>query len=292
MRVGFIGLGNMGSAMARNLLKRGHELIIYNRTRSRADSLEELGARIAVSPGEAASSGEVIVTMLADDQALEFVAFGENGILASLASGAVHIGMSTTSVALSRRLTLEHCQRQQYYVSAPVFGRPEAAAAAKLFVVAAGKSAQIDRCQSIFDAIGQKTFIASDQPAAANVVKLAGNFLISTVIESLAEALTLGRKSGVDPKTFVDILTDSLFGASVYRTYGSMIAEDKFEPVGFKMQLGFKDNQLVLKAAEKAGVPMPIANLIHDRFVTAVAQGLGEADWSAFARIVSQSAGV
>jgi 3-hydroxyisobutyrate dehydrogenase-like beta-hydroxyacid dehydrogenase len=200
--------------------------------------------------------------------------------------------MSTISVGLSRRLAESHSKQQQHYLAAPVFGRPDAAAAAKLFIVAAGPAEQIERCRSLFDAIGQKTFIAGEETQTANVIKLAGNFLITTVIESLAEAFAFGRKFGVDPHAFLDILTESLFPAPVYRNYGSMIASDKFEPAGFKLPLGLKDNRLLLAAAEEATVPMPMASLVHDRFVAALAQGLGEADWAAIARISYQNAGL
>jgi len=186
--------------------------------------------------------------------------------------------MSTISVALSRRLAEEHRKKDQHYVAAPVFGRPDAAATAKLFVVTAGPAAQIERCRPLFDAVGQRTFPAGEDAPAANVVKLAGNFLITTMIESLAEAFALIRKSGLDANTFLDILTGSLFTAPAYRTYGKMIAADTFEPVGFKLPLGLKDNRLLLAAAEELVVPMPMASLVRDRFVTALAHGLGEAD--------------
>jgi 3-hydroxyisobutyrate dehydrogenase-like beta-hydroxyacid dehydrogenase len=292
MKVGFIGLGMMGSGMARSLIKAGHTLVVFNRTRSRAQELAPLGAIVAATPGDAAASSEVVVTMLADDHAVEDAILGPGRALQSLPADAVHLGMSTISVALSRRLQAAHRERQQHYVAAPVFGRPEAAETAKLFIVAAGAADQIQRCQVLFDAMGQKTFALGEDAPAANVVKLSGNFLISTVIESLAEAMSLVRKSGVDASKFLDVLTSSLFNAPIYKNYGGMIAANRFEPVGFKLPLGFKDNRLVLAAAEEAAVPMPMASLVHDRFVTAIAQGMSEADWSAIARISFQDAGL
>ena len=292
MKVGFVGLGNMGSAMVRNLIKAGHTLTVYNRTRSRAEGLQPLGARIAGSPGEAAAEAEALVTSLADDRAVEDVVFTPGNVLQSLPAGAIHISTSTISVALSRRLAASHREKQQHYVAAPVFGRPDAAAAAKLFIVAAGPADQIKRCRLLFDAIGQKTFLAGEEAPTANMIKLTGNFLITTVIESLAEAFALVRKFGLDPNTFLEVLTGSLFSAPVYRNYGSMIAADKFEPAGFKLPLGLKDNRLLLAAAEEAAVPMPMASLVHDRFVAALAQGLGEADWAAIARISYRNAGL
>jgi 3-hydroxyisobutyrate dehydrogenase-like beta-hydroxyacid dehydrogenase len=292
MKVGFIGLGNMGSAIARNLIKAGHTLSVYNRTRSRAEAVASLGVRIAETPSEAAADAEALITMLADDAAVEDVIFAPANAIQALPAGAVHISMSTISVDLSRRLAKAHRERKQHYVAATVFGRPDVAAAGKLFVVASGSSEPIERCQPLFDAIGQRTFVAGEEAHAANAIKLAGNFMITTVIESLAEAFAFGRKFGVHPNTFLDILTNSLFPGPVYQTYGNMIASDKFEPAGFKLPLGFKDNRLLLAAAEEAAVPMPIASLVHDRFVAALAQGLGESDWAAIARISYQNAGL
>jgi 3-hydroxyisobutyrate dehydrogenase-like beta-hydroxyacid dehydrogenase len=185
-----------------------------------------------------------------------------------------------------------HAEKQQHYVAAPVFGRPDAAAAGKLFIVAAGPLKQIERCRALFDAMGQKTFAVGEEPPSANLIKLTGNFLITTTIESLAEALALIRKSGVDQERFLEVITGSLFAAPIYRNYGAIIAAEKFEPAGFKLPLGFKDNRLILAAAEEASVPLPMASLVHDRFVTAMAQGLKEADWSAIARISFQDAGL
>ncbi len=292
MKVGFIGLGNMGSAMARNLIKAGHPLTVYNRTRSRADELQSLGAKIAGTPIEAVADAEALINMLPDDHAVEDVMFAPGNALQALPAGAVHISMSTISVGLSRRLAEAHREKKQYYIAAPVFGRPDAAAAAKLFIVAAGPARQVEICRPLFEAIGQKTFLAGEEAPTANVIKLTGNFLISAMIESLAEAFSLVRKFGLDPDAFLEILTGSLFPAPVYRNYGSMIAADKFEPAGFKLPLGLKDNRLLLAAAEEAAVPMPMASLVHDRFVAALAQGLGEADWAAIARISYRSAGL
>jgi len=292
MKVGFIGLGSMGSGMARNLIKAGHNLVVFNRTRSKAEELRPLGAIVAANPGEAASGVDALFTMLADDHALEDCIFGPGRALESLAAGAVHIGASTIGVALSRRLAAAHREKKQHYIAAPVFGRPEAAAAAKLFVIAAGPHEQIDRCKVLFDAIGQKTFILGEDAAAANVVKLTGNFLITTVLESMAESFALVQKSDVEPQKFLDIMTATLFGAPVYQNYGAMIAKQQFQPVGFKLPLGLKDNRLVLELGEQTAVPLPMASLIRDRFLAAMAQGLSESDWSAIARISFRSAGL
>ena len=292
MDVAFIGLGNMGSEMARNLIEAGHRLTVYNRTRTRSEPLQALGARIAATPGDAASRAGTLITMLANDQAVEEVMFAPGNAIEAMRPGTTHISMSTISVALSRRLADEHSDRQQHYIAAPVFGRPDAAAAARLFIIAAGEADSIEQCQPLFDTLGQKTFIAGDDPPAANVVKLAGNFRITTVIESLAEAVALVRKFGIDDQAFLDFLTSSLFPAPVYQSYGNMVVSEKFEPAGFRLPLGFKDNRLLLAAAEEGAVPMPMASLIHDRFVAALAQGLDEVDWSAIARITYQNAGL
>lgn len=292
MKAGFIGLGAMGSGMARNLIKQGHTLTVYNRTRSRAEALRSEGARVAETAGQTAVDAEAVFTMVADDHALEQVVFGPGNLLESLPSGAIHISASTISVQLSRRLADVHREKGQHYVAAPVFGRPEAAAAAKLFVVAAGPQSLIERCQLLFDAVGQKTFVAGPEPSMANVVKLAGNFLITIVIEGLAESFALARKSKVDPGQMLEILTGSLFPAPLYKNYGAMIAYEKFEPIGFKMRLGAKDNRLVLSAAEEVGVPMPMASLVRDHFLAAIAQGMSDDDWAAVARVVYKNAGL
>jgi len=292
MKVGFIGLGSMGSGMARNLLKAGHSLVVFNRTRSRAEELQPLGATVVENAGEAASGVEALITMLADDHALEDSLLGPGRALQSLAAGAVHIGMSTISVALSRRLAAAHREKQQHYIAAPVFGRPEAAAAAKLFIIAAGPAEPIERSKLLFEAMGQKTFLLGEDAASANVVKVTGNFLITTVLESLAESFSLVQKSGVDPQNFLEIMTSTLFGSPVYQNYGAMIAKRQFEPAGFKLPLGLKDNRLVLELGEQTAVPLPMASLIRDRFLAAIAQGLSESDWSAIARISFRNAGL
>jgi len=292
MKVGFLGLGSMGRAMARNLIKAGHSLTVYNKTHSRAQELASLGAKVAHTPGQAASDAEAIITMVADDAAIEAIVLGHNAALEALPAGAVHVAMSTMSVAISRRLVAAHRERKQHFVSAPVFGRPDAAEAAKLVIAAAGPADQIARCQPLFDAMGQKTYVVGDDPPAAKLVKVTGNFLITVVIESLGESIALIKKSGVDPHKFLDVMLGSLFAAPVYRTYGPMVAADNFEPVGFRMALGMKDNRLVLAAAEDLAVPLPLASLIRDRMLAATAQGMADADWAAIARLALKEAGL
>lgn len=292
MKVAFVGLGNMGSGMARNLLKAGYNLTVYNRSRKRTETLRGDGANVAQTPAEAAAGADVLITMLADDHAVEETVLGSEGAGSTLPKGSVHLSMSTISVALSRRLAEVHGKKGQHYLAAPVFGRPDAAAAGKLFVLAGGDAAQIERCRVLFEAMGHRTFIVSDDPAAANLMKLSGNFLITTVIEGLAETFALIRKAGHDPAKFLEVMTESLFNIPVYKNYGGMISKDKFEPVGFRLPLGLKDNRLVLAAAEENSVSMPMANLIHDRFLTAIARGLTEEDWAAIARVSYENAGL
>jgi 3-hydroxyisobutyrate dehydrogenase-like beta-hydroxyacid dehydrogenase len=290
MKVGFIGLGRMGAGMAARLLEAGHELTIYNRTRSREQPLLAKGARAAVDIADA-SRADAVFTMLADDIALENVVYGDRGMLAHLPSGAIHISASTISVALSERLTADHAGLGQRFVAAPVFGRPEAAAAGRLFVVAAGASDAIERAGPLFEAVGQRTFVISQEPRAANLVKLSGNFLIASVIESLGEALALVSKGGVDKGQYLEILTSTLFSAPVYKTYGDLIAREKFEPAGFAVALGHKDIRLVLAAGEELRVPLPLANLLRDRFLNLLAHGGETLDWSAVGALAARDAG-
>jgi 3-hydroxyisobutyrate dehydrogenase-like beta-hydroxyacid dehydrogenase len=291
MKIGFIGLGNMGIGMAANLLKAGHEVAVYNRTAEKAQALVQQGARRAANVVDACV-GEVVITMLADDAAVENVAFGDQGILLSLPKGSIHLSASTVSVALSDKLTLEHAHAGQRYVSAPVFGRPDAAAAAKLFIVAAGDSAAVDKCQPIFDAIGQRTFRFGDKPSSANLVKLSGNFLIASAIESLGEAFALVGKGGLDQREYFNFLASTLFNAPVYKTYGSLLVEKKFHPAGFVASLGLKDVRLALAAAESLRVSLPLADLVRNRFLTLLANGGESLDWSAISQLPARDAGL
>jgi len=290
MNVGFIGLGRMGTGMAESLLRAGHHVTVYNRSADKARPLEERGAHVASSVAEICAN-PVVFTMLADDGALEAVAYGEDGLLRCLNRGALHVSSSTVSVEISERLARDHAAAGQRYVAAPVFGRPEAAAAAKLFVVAAGDGSAIAEVRPLFDALGPKTFLVSDRPEAANLVKLSGNFLLATVIESLGEAFALVGKAGIDRGQYLDLLTSSLFDVPVYKNYGRAIAERAFTPAGFAAPLGQKDIRLTLAAAEALRVPMPIASLLRDRFLALLATGGEKLDWSAIGDLARQEAG-
>jgi len=292
MNIAFLGLGNMGTPMARNLLRAGHDVTVWNRTSSRADELRADGAKVADSIATAAHGADVAITMLADDNAVSAAVLGGGGVAESLALGSIHVSMSTISVALSQQVAAEHRKRGQHYLTAPVFGRPEAAAAGKLFIAAAGNAPALERCRPIFDAIGQRTFVIGPKPEMANVVKLTGNFLIASVIESLGEAVALARKYGIDPHEYVEFLTSTLFAAPVYKTYGGIIADQRYQPAGFKMRLGLKDVRLVLAAAEAVDAPMPIASLVHDNVLAAIGRGMEDYDWSATAKLAAENAGL
>jgi 3-hydroxyisobutyrate dehydrogenase-like beta-hydroxyacid dehydrogenase len=281
----------MGLPIARNLLRAGHELTVYNRTRSKADALASAGAQVANSLAEA-STPEVVITMLADDPAVEQTTLQDGGILNTLASGGVHLSLSTISTALSRRLTVAHTACGQSFIASPVFGRPDAAEAARLVVVAAGPAEAIERVRPLLEAIARKLFVIGSEPCSANAVKLAGNFLIASMLESLSEAFALARKFGVEPAKILEILNGSFFQSPVYENYGKIIIGEKFSPPGFALRLGLKDARLVLAAADEAAVPMPVASVIRDHFVSGVARGWGDFDWSALAKVVAADAGL
>ncbi|HKW57882.1 MAG TPA: NAD(P)-dependent oxidoreductase [Candidatus Acidoferrum sp.] len=291
MDVALIGLGRMGAGIAKSLLRAGHGVTVYNRTREKSEALRGAGAAVADSIADACRCG-LVLTMVADDAALEGCVFGERGILACLPSGGVHVSLSTISVALSDRLNAAHANAGQSYLAAPVFGRPEAAEAARLAVVAAGPDALIQKCKPVLEAMGPKLFVAGEKPSRANVVKLAGNFLIGSVLESLSEAMAFARKSGVDPAALLEFLTTTLFPAPLYKSYGGLIVEGKHQPAGFLLPLGLKDIRLVLQAAEDANVPMAIASVVRDRLITAMARGHQDKDWSVIGRIAAEDAGL
>ncbi len=297
MRLGFIGLGNMGQPMARNLIRAGHDLIVYNRTRSRAEEIHAEGASVADSPADAARDVEALITMLADDHAVEEVVLGQSKtketptVLEALGHEAIHISMSTISAGLSQRLAEAHAMAGQFYIAAPVFGRPDAAAGAKLWIVAAGPHDQIERCRSLFNAMGQGVFVVGNEPSLANTIKIAGNFVVASMIETLGEAFALVRKSGAEASQFLEII-NALFKSPVYENYGRIIIEERYEPPGFKLKIGLKDMRLVLQSADTTATPMPLASLIYNHLLSAAAHGQGDIDWAALARIAAENAGL
>jgi 3-hydroxyisobutyrate dehydrogenase-like beta-hydroxyacid dehydrogenase len=291
MDIGFIGLGRMGQGMARSLLRAGNRLTLYNRTRERAEAFRGQGARVAGTVAEACRSG-VVLTMVADDAALESLVFGDGGILMALPRGGLHISSSTISVALSEQLTAAHAEAGQGFVSAPVFGRPEAAAEGRLLVVVAGPPEAIEKCRPLLAAISARLEVFGERPALANAVKLAGNFLIANVIEALAEGLVFARRSGVNPAQFLELLTGTLFSAPIYKNYGSILLKGDYDTVGFSLPLGLKDIRLLLAAADARNLPMPGASLLRDRMLTAMARGYQDRDWCVLGQVAAEDAGL
>lgn len=290
--VGFVGLGLMGAPMANNLLKAGFALTVYNRTQDKARTLIEAGARAASSPQQAVKAGGVVVTMVADDQVLEQVTTGADGFGEALGDGGVHLSMSTVAPETSRRLAAWHAHRGAQFVAAPVFGRPPAAAAAKLWIVQSGAPEAKRQVQGLLAAMGQGTFDFGSDPGAANVVKLAGNFLIGCVLEGLAEAHTLAEKNGIDRTALAEFLIRTIFACPVYQNYAPIIAAGHAESIGFLLRLALKDVRLVQDLARRSNAPMPFAGVVHDRLMSGVANGRGEMDWTALGLSVSEDAGV
>ncbi|MCY1041369.1 NAD(P)-dependent oxidoreductase [Corallococcus sp. bb12-1] len=292
MKVGFIGLGNMGAPMAKNLLGAGHEVTVWNRTASKAQPLQQQGARVAKTPADAARDAEVVVSMLADDPAVEAATLGPDGLVGALPKGAVHVSSSTISVALSERLTKAHADAGQGYVSAPVFGRPEAAEGKQLWVITAGPRAQVERVRPLLTALGRGLTELGEKPSAANVVKLSGNFLIASMMEALSEAFALAEKSGVERAAFLDVFKSVFARSPIFENYAGAIAKGQTTPAGFALRLGLKDVTLALEAGRAAEVPLPLASLLRDHFLTGVAQGRGDEDWSALGELARDRAGL
>jgi 3-hydroxyisobutyrate dehydrogenase-like beta-hydroxyacid dehydrogenase len=289
MEAGFIGLGSMGRAIVANLLKAGHRVRVWNRSRAPMDELARQGAE-PVDEARLAFRG-VVCSMLADDEAIREIILGQR-LLESASPGTVHVNMATISVRFAEELTAEHRRHGVQYVSAPVFGRPDAAAAGKLNIVAAGDAAAIDRAQPLLDVIGQRTWRVGPDPRQANAVKVAGNFMIAAAIESMGEAAVMVERYGVSSGELLNILTNTLFAAPVYQGYGALIAERRYEPAGFRLVLGLKDMRLVLEAADSGRTPMPFASVLRDHLLEAVAQGHGERDWAALAEVARRHAGM
>jgi 3-hydroxyisobutyrate dehydrogenase-like beta-hydroxyacid dehydrogenase len=291
MRIGFVGLGPMGFAMAHRLVEAGHVLTVWNRTPEKARPLAEAGAAVAGTPAEAAGAAEIVISSVANDAALEAVTLGQQGIAAGLAKGALHVSASTVSMALVARLAAAHAARGQEFVAAPVLGRPPAAAAGKLFVMAAGDAAAIDRAAPVLERIGQRIFVMGARPEQANLAKLACNFLIFSTIEQFAEVFALAEKGGVDRTKIFELLTESFFNAPVHRNYGKQILDRAYE-AGVKVTLGAKDTKLFLEAGESLAVPLPMASLVRDRFLAAVARGEADMDFTVIARQAAEQAGL
>ncbi len=282
----------MGMPMASNLIAAGYQLTVYNRTASKAEPLLSLGAHRADRAGDVAQPGGIVVSMLADDSSLEALVAGPDALAEHLAPDGIHISMTTVSPAITRKLARVHADHGSVMVSAPVFGRPNAAAAKMLWICTSGPNDAKAKVRPVLDAMGQGIFDFGDDPGAANVVKLCGNFMIAASFEAMSEALTMVQKSGVDPVATIEMLSSTLFASPVYQGYGAAIAHRKFTPAGFRLPLGLKDIDLVLKTATEANVPMPTASLLRDRFISAIAKGRAAMDWSAIALGAADDAGL
>ncbi len=281
MKLGFLGLGRMGAAIAANLVRAGHQVTVWNRSPGKADPLVALGAVLAASPRNAAEGADAVFTMLADDAALTDVLEGPDGILAGLSSGAIHISQSTISVAAADRIAALHAERGQKFVSAPVFGRPAVAEAGQLWIVAAGAPIALARLQPLFEIIGRVVRPVGDTPSAANLVKLAGNFMILGTTELLGEAMLLGEKGGVPRTKLLEVLLATLFDAPIYRVYGPLVAEQRFRPAGFTAPLGLKDMRLAGEAAEALGVAMPVLEIVKRHLADAITREGDDVDVAA-----------
>ena len=288
----FIGLGSMGAPMARNLLGVFPQLVVYNRNPERATPLVQAGASLAASPAQAVQPGGVVVTMVANDAALKEVTLGAQGFAPTLGAGGLHISMSTVSPETSRLLAQEHARHGSLFVSAPVFGRPEAAAAKKLWIVQSGDAGAKARAEPVLRALGQGIHDFGEEPGAANVVKLSGNFVILSAVEAMGEALALAEKNGVDRHALAAFWGETIFGCPIYQNYSKLLAQRQYEPAGFKLELGLKDVRLVREVAEHATLPMPLVDLLHERLLTSLAKGRGGIDWTGIELVTAEAGGL
>lgn len=289
--LGFIGTGNMGQPMAINLVKAGHKLHVYNRTAAKAKPVLDEGAKSAASPREAARAG-IVFTMLSDDAALEAVTLGEDGLLGQLGQGGIHVSMSTVAPETARKLAQRHQAEGEHYIAAPVFGRPDAAAAARLAICLGGNREAKARLHPILEMLGTKIVDFGDNPGSANVVKLAGNFMICAAVEAMAEAFALGEKNGVDREQMAELYGQTLFACPVYQGYGAAVSKHRYEPAGFQLKLGHKDVSLALRVASDSTMPMPLANLVHERLTASLAKGRQDIDWAGLALEATEDAGL
>lgn len=290
--IGFIGLGGMGEPMAANLLAAGHKLKVYNRTASKAAVLENKGATVAATAADVATPGGIVFTMVSDDRALDALCAEQPSFVEKLGKGGLHVSLSTIAPATSKRLAQQHRKYGVDYVAAPVFGRPEAAAAAKLWICVSGPTAARERIRPLLASMGQRTFDFGEEAVAANVVKLCGNFMIASALEGMAEAFALAEKNGVDPAAVAEMLGATLFACPIYQNYGKLINAGKFKDAKFRLVLGLKDVNLALDTAEASAMPLPLASLLRDRLLTSIAKGRSDWDWTALALDVAEDAGL
>jgi 3-hydroxyisobutyrate dehydrogenase-like beta-hydroxyacid dehydrogenase len=292
MKIGFIGTGRMGQAMARRLLDAKHEVGVYNRTPEKAKPLADAGAKILLSIAEAARYGDATYTMLADDAALDDVVFQNGGLLQSLPKSGIHVCAGTHGIAVIRKIKAAHADNGQFLVTAPMLGRPELVASGAAGIVASGPAEAMARCKPAFDAIGRRTFEAGDDPEAAAAIKIANNFVLGCAIEAMGEGFSLVRKYDVTPNVFYEVMTDGLFNCSAYKVYGKIMVDESYSKVGQMATLGLKDANLALEAGFLAAVPLPSGNVWRDRLVGAVAHGDGDKDWAVMALEQARASGL
>jgi 3-hydroxyisobutyrate dehydrogenase-like beta-hydroxyacid dehydrogenase len=294
-KTGFVGLGRMGTAMAANLAATGRQVVAYVRYQDRMNKLAKLGLEPTTDITDLFDC-EIVVSMLPDDDAVLDAAFGRagsgiEGLAVGLRRGAIHLSMSTIGTGAASHLAKKHARHGQGYVAAPVFGNPDAAKARQLFIVVAGVPADIERCRPLIGDLGQQIFIVGVDPAQANLVKLLGNMMMATTLEMLGETIALLCKRGLDPKLFVDVLTNTMFGGRAHRIYGDRIVARSYAP-GFALPLALKDVRLALAEAEDARAPMPSVSVVRDRLVTGIARGYADLDWTALSLIAAEEAGI
>ncbi|MDO8990137.1 MAG: NAD(P)-dependent oxidoreductase [Sideroxyarcus sp.] len=289
--IGFIGLGNMGAPMARNLLRAGYKLRVYNRTSAKAQALADEGAEVVATLRDVVEPGGIVVSMVANDHALDEVVLGENGIGEVLGAGGIHVSMSTVSPQIAQKLTTYYRRQDAIYLAAPVFGRPEAAAAKMLWICLAGDAGAKERVRPVLKALGQQIFDFGEKPEAANVVKLAGNFLMGAAIEAMAEAFTFAEQNGVAREAVADVVSQTFLACPLYQNFGKAIAARHYQPAGFKLSLGLKDMNLLTDVAATSLTPMPLGDLLHERLLSAMAKGRADMDWTALAMGASEDAG-
>ena len=290
MKVGVIGLGAMGSGLAESLLRAGHQVVVWNRSKPPLEPLRAKGAHAADAPVDAFAA-DAVVTMLANDEAVREVVL-DGGLVRHADGGTVHVMSATISVALAKELEEVHAKERVALVCAPVLGRPDVAEKGELNVLAAGAPAALAKVRPVLEAIGRKTWILGEQPHKANVAKLGTNYMIAATIELLAEVFAFTEKSGLDPKVFFEMATNTLFAAPAFKTYGGLILERDFEPAKFKLKLGLKDVRLALAAGEAAEVPLPFASVLRDNFLDAIANGAADKDWAAMSQVSFRRAGL
>jgi 3-hydroxyisobutyrate dehydrogenase-like beta-hydroxyacid dehydrogenase len=293
--IGFVGLGHMGTAMAANLAAAGHRVTAYVRRPDQMDKLHALGLKPTTKISDLFDR-TIVISMVPDDAAVHEVVLGREdlgieGLAAGMKRGAIHLSMSTISTSMATHLAAQHAHRGQGYVAAPVFGNPDAAKARQLFIIAAGVASDVERCQPLFDSLGQKTFVLGSNVGHANLVKLLGNMMTATSLEMLGEAVAVAIKRGLDPKSFIDIMTGTNFAGRVHKIYGDKIVARSYA-AGFAMPLVLKDVRLALAEAENAGAPMPSVNVVRDRLITGIARGYADLDWTALGLVAEEEAGL